>query len=195
MTDNEATEVHSKYPNAFKINRTLALKMGWLKETTPENYVLGPNLRQELFIDLVLDLKNMTHDLRDGHELGHGKDRPVFWMVHQGLLTLGVTCNWCFMNLNQAFEAVAGTRSRSLFVHSDVVGSSVVGNQVTDLLREVNFRRKEEGVPYFEPLRIQYISLRKQVLDIIETQVAETPCDLARFGEGNTIVTLHFKRT
>ena len=195
LTDNEATQVHSKYPNAFKINRTLALKMGWLKETTSENYVLGPNLRQEFFSDLVPDLKNMTHDLGDGHELGHGKDKPMFWMVDQGLLTLSVTCNWHFMNLDQAFETVARTRSRSLFVYSDVGGSSVVGNQVTDLLREVNFRRKGEGVQYFEPLHIQYIPLRKQVLDIIETQVAETTGDLARFGEGNTIVTLHFKRT
>ena len=70
----------------------------------------------------------MSHDLGDGHELRHGKDKFVFWMVHQGLLTLSVTCNWRFMNLNEAFEAVAGTRSRSLFVYSDVGGSSVVGN-------------------------------------------------------------------
>ena len=55
-------------------------------------------------------------------------------------LTLSVTCN--FMNLNQTFEAVAETHSRSLFVYSDVGGSSVVGNQVTDILREVNFLRK-----------------------------------------------------
>ena len=135
----------------------------------------------------------MAHDLGAGHELEHGKDKPVIWMVNQGLLTLSVTCYWRFMNLNQAFEAVAGTRSRSLFVY--VGGSSVVENQVTDLLREVNFRRKEEGDQYFEPLHIQYIPLRKQVLDIIETQVAETTGDLARFGEGNTIVTLHFKQT
>ena len=80
---------------------------------TPENYVLGPNLRQEFFTDLVPDLKNMTHDLGNSHELGHGKDKPAFWMVDQGLLTLSVTCNWRFMNLNQAFEAVAETRSRS----------------------------------------------------------------------------------
>ena len=131
----------------------------------------------------------MTHDLGDGHKLGHGKDKPALWMVDQGLLTLSITCNWRFMNLNQAFEAVAGTRSRSLFVYSDVGGSSVVGNRVTD------FRRKEEGVQYFEPLHIQYFPLRKQVLDIIETQVGETTGNLARFGEGNTIVTLHFKRT
>ena len=97
--------------NAFKINRTLALKMGWLKEKRPENYVLGPNLRQEFFTNLVPDLKNMTHNLGDSHELGHGKDKPVLWMVDRGLLTLSVTCNWCFMTLNQAFEAVAGTRS------------------------------------------------------------------------------------
>ena len=93
----------------------------------------------------------MTHDLGDGHELGH-KEKPVFWMVDQGLLTISVTCNWRFMNLNQAFEAVAGTHSWSLFVYSDVGGSSVVGNQVTDLLHEVNFCRKEEGVQYCEPL-------------------------------------------
>ena len=80
-------------------------------------------------------------------------------------------------------------------MYSDVDGSSVVGNQVTDLQREVNFRRKEEGVLYFEPLHIQYIPLHKQVLDIIETQLAETTGDLARLDEGNTIVTLHFKRT
>ena len=75
------------------INWTLALKMGWLKETSPKNYVLGPSL-QAFFTDLVLNLKNMTHNLGDGHELGHGKDKPVFWMVDRGLLTLSVTCNW-----------------------------------------------------------------------------------------------------
>ena len=85
------------------------------------------------------------------------------------------------------FEAVVGTRLQSL---SDVGGSSVVGNEVTDLPGEVNFLRKGEGVHYFEPLHIQYIPLRKQVLDLIETTG-----DLARFGEGNTIVTLHFKGT
>ena len=63
LTDNEATQVHSKYPSVFKINHTLALKMGCLKETTPQNYVLGPNLRQEFFTDLVPDLKNIRHTI------------------------------------------------------------------------------------------------------------------------------------
>ena len=45
---------------------------------------------------------------------------------------MSVACNWRFMNLIQAFETVDGTRSQSFFVNSDMGGSSVVGNQVTD---------------------------------------------------------------
>ena len=99
------------------------------------------------------------------------------------------------MNLNKAFEVVVGVSSRPLFIYSDVGSSGVVGNQVTDLLREVNFKREGKGSQYFEPLHIQYIPVRKDTIVIIETQVAETSGQLARFGEGNTIVTLHFKKT
>ena len=104
MTDNETIKLHSKYPNAFKINRTLDMKLGWLKEMSTGNYVLGPNLRQEFFTDIVLGLQNInvSHDLGDGCELEHGKDKPVF--------CVSVACKWRFMNLNQAFETVDGTR-------------------------------------------------------------------------------------
>ena len=79
-------------------------------------------------------------------------------------------------------------------MYSDVGGSAVAGIKVTDLLREVNYRRTGDGSHYFEPLHIQYILLRKDVVDIIETQVSETTWELPEFGEGKTIVTLHFKR-
>ena len=46
LTDNKATHVRSNYSPALKINKILALKMGWLKERSPGNYDLGPNLRQ-----------------------------------------------------------------------------------------------------------------------------------------------------
>ena len=90
---------------------------------------------------------------------------------------------------------MVGVSSRPLFIYSDVGSSGVVGNQVTDLLREVNFKREGKGSQYFEPLHIQYIPVRTDTIVIIETQVAETSGQLARFGEGNTIVTLHFKKT
>ena len=189
LTDNKATHVRSIYSPALKINKMLALKMGWLKERSPGNYDLGPNLRQEFFTDTVPNLKTMTHDLKND------RDEPLFWLLEEDLFHLSVTCDWRFTNLNKAFQNVVGSTSRSLFVYSDVGGSAVVGNQVTDLLREVNYRRTGDGSHYFEPLHIQYIPLRKDLLDIIETQVSETTGELPEFGEGNTILTLHFKRS
>ena len=111
-------------------------------------------------------------------------------------VVLSVYCNWRFTNLNLAFHNVVGNTARSLLVYSDV-GSSVVGNQVTNLLREVKFERTGKGINnfYFEPLHIQYSPVRNDTIDIIETQVSETDGDLTRFSEGETIVTLHFKRT
>jgi hypothetical protein len=50
------------------------------------------------------------------------------------------------MNLEKSFQNVVITKSRSLFVFSDVGASSVVGNQVTDLLQEVNYQHKGEGI-------------------------------------------------
>ena len=97
--------------------------------------------------------------------------------------------------MDTSFKNVLGSSKRSLFFYSDVGGSGVVGNQVTDLLHEVNYEREGKGSQYFEPLHIQYIPVRKDTSDIIETQVADTAGDLTRFGPGNTIVTLHFKKT
>ena len=84
--------------------------------------------------------------------------------------------------------------TRSLFVYSDAGGSYVVGNRVTDLLRGIKFSSHGQGSQYFEPIHIQYIPVRKQVLDIIEVNVAETTGELARLEKGYTILTLHFRK-
>ena len=131
----------------------------------------------------------MTHDLKND------RDEPLFWLIGEDLFHLSVTCNWRLTNLKKAFQNVVDSTSRSLFVYSDVGGRAVAGNQVTDLLREVNYRRRGDGSHYFEPLHVQYVPLRKDLLNIIETLVSETTGELPEFGEGNTILTLHFKRT
>ena len=116
-------------------------------------------------------------------------------IASENRLHLSCTCNWRFTNIKRAFtDAVFEGGSRSLFVYSDAGGSSVVGNRVTDLLREVKFSSHGQGSQYFEPIHIQYIPVRKQVLDIIEVNVAETTGELARLGKGNMILTLHFRR-
>jgi len=192
VTDNENTYRPVTHFPTFHVNVELALKMGWLKKNS-SGYELGPNLQLELFDDVVPDI-SVVGDVHDK------EGSPVFWGVitdtggNGDFLKLSIFCNWHFLNLNKAFEVVVGSSSRSLFVYSDVCRSGVVGNQVTDVLREVNLIRTGAGVQYFEPYHIQYIPVRKDVIDIIEVQVAETTGELVRFGPGNTIVTLHFKK-
>ena len=166
--------------------------MGWIQEKG-NSYVLGPNLRIEFFDDVIPDIQS-NGDLYDSDG-----NRVFFNVVKNPLknadfLRLSIFYNWRFLNLNKAFESVIGSSSRSLLVYSNVGGGSVVGSQVTDLLREVNLIRRGDGVQYFESTHIQYIPVRKEVLDIIEVQVAETTGELVTFGAGNTILTLHFKK-
>ena len=169
------------YPS-FHINKEFALEMGWFKE----NGDLGSNLVIEVADDIVPappDTFSLSKPNRFWKESSDGK-----------MMILSMSCIWRFVNLNGSFKNVTDSTKRSLFVYSDVGGSSMVGNQVTDLLREVNYKREGKGTQYFEPLHIQYIPVRKDLIDIIETQVAETTGQLTKFGEGNTIVTLHFKQ-
>ena len=141
--------------------------------------MLGSNLVMELIRDTI------------PVPIDTGVTGDIYWSVSDNdkRLRISLTCNWRFINLNHLFKNVTGSMKRSLFVYLDMGGSSAVGDQVTDLLREVNYKPEGKGSQYFEPLHIQYIPLSKEVLDIIEVQVAETTGPLVKFGEGNTIVT------
>ena len=184
---------------ALTIYTKLALKMGWLRKID-SGLILGPNLQQEFIGD---QIPNMTKpaDNNDWNDVTDGQGNAVFWTVRAFLpdyLQLSMSCSWRFTNLNVAFRAVVGEPTRSLHVYSDVAGSTVVGNRVTDLLREIQYKREARGTLYFEPLHIHYMSLRNELVEMIHVQVAETigaGGDLVKFGEGHTIVTLHFKKT
>ena len=121
LMDNKATHVRPNYSPALKINKMLYLKMGWLKERSPGNYDLGPNLRQEFFTDTVPNLETTKHDLKND------RGEPLFWLIGEELFHLSVNCNWRFRNLYKAFQNVVGSTSRSLFIYTDVGGGSVVG--------------------------------------------------------------------
>ena len=173
----------------------LALKMGWLRKID-SGLILGPNLQQEFLGDQV---PNLTKDSA-WQDVTDGQGNAVFWTVRSILpdyLQLSMSCGWRFTNLNTAFRAVVGEPTRSLHVYSDIAGSTVVGNRVTDLLREIQYKRQGRGTIYFEPLHIQYMALRNEVVEIVHVQVAETigrGGDLVKFGDGHTIATLHFKK-
>ena len=107
---------------------------------------MGPNLLTEHFYDTIPDPKDI--------------DSETFFKVENQMVQLSTFCNWRFVNLNSAFESIVGSPARTLQVYLDVGGSSNVGNQVTDLLREVKYKREGKGTVYFEPLHIQYLPLR-----------------------------------
>lgn len=150
--------------------------------------MLGPNLKQEHFTDTVPNLTPNTGDINDS------KGNALFWKVDDNVLYLSYHCNWRFINIKKAILALIDKPNTTLFVYSDVSKSSVVGNQVTDLLREIHYERKGSGDTYFEPLHIQYKDVRSSQMDIIHTQVAKKDGNLYQFGQGTTTVTLHFRR-
>ena len=108
------------------------------------------------------------------------------------------TANWRFYYLDESYQKSFGgggvspsTPHRSpICVYSDVGQSTVTGNQVTDLLREIPHDPTKMS---YEPRHILYLPVRVEVMDIIETQLAENDGTLVDFALGVTTLTLHFK--
>lgn len=187
------------------IHKTLAYEMGWfeddLHESDPQFAIkLGPNLSIKLNgpeIPATDDIK--SHFTSDGQDSGVTHSNR-YWIIPRwgdgrlmDYIRLSLSVSWRFINLGFAFNNVFGPSTRSLFVYSDVGASNVLGNEVTDFIREVNYERKGNGSYYFEPTHMHYIPLRKALLDIIQIQVAEGSGSLVQFGQGVTTVTYHFK--
>ena len=186
------------------IDVALAFKMGWLIQKENLDYTLGPNLHWEYIQrdinkpwlrDIEKGIPNFQLK-RDWADLPAERGVNAFWRVTQNkVLLLSMSLHWRFIHLNQAFRSVIGSPMRTLHVYSDIGGSSIVGGQVTDLLREVQYKQQGRGTVYFEPLHIQDLPLRNTFVDQFESQIAEYNGQLVRFaGPTPTILTLHFKR-
>ena len=180
-------------------NKDLALKMGWI---TPwpekKSYRLGSNLIPESYADY--GCASVAHDLvfrpmQTDKPNSFVMSTPQYYFhldknEEQGYFS--AECNWRFKSINKAFDHMMGKTTQSFFVYSDMM-SGIVGNQVTDLLREVKYQRTEAGMNYFEPLHIQYLPVRGNIIDTITVEVSDHKGELVKFG-GDSIVTLYFKR-
>ena len=163
--------------------KTLALKMRWIEQVSLGVYRLGPNIIQEFQSDSI----PTPTDVLDG------SNKPAFWKVDGEYLELSITCNWRFVNLNETFRPSSEFPAvRPLHVYCNVGISSMVGGRITDLLREIKYH--PQNTTHFEPRHIQYVPVRNEVVEIVETQMAKTNGDLVQFAEGHTLLTLHFKR-
>ena len=169
-------------------------KMGWWKKNKDNTFTLGHNVLIDDWIDprttdddTFITAKKFGTDDEDATKEENERKNPFYVLLKSGY-------RWRFVNINEAFKGIVGSPARTLFVYTDVNASSRTGDQVTELLREVQYKRGGEGSAYFEPMKIQYLPLRSTFIETIEVQVAETNGKLVVFGEGITILTLHFKK-
>ena len=94
-----------------------------------------------------------------------------------------------FNNLDTSFEKLVGTSKRTVMVYSDVVESTVVGSGKYPLLREVQLLRTGQGESTVEPLHHQWIKVRGNQLEIVDTS---GPLNI--LPPGKTIVTIGLKQ-
>ena len=181
-------------------NKDLALKMGWITPWPEKNsYRLGSNLIPEShaeygYAPVAHDLmfRPMQTDKPNSFDMS-----TLQYYFHLGKneeqVYLSAECNWRLKNINKAFDHMIGKTAQSFFVYSDVMMSGIVGNKVTDLLREVKYQCTGEGVNYFEPLHIQYLPVRGNTIQTITAEVSDHKGEWVKFG-GDTIATIHFKQ-
>ena len=130
--------------------KKFALQIGWMVEQSPNKFVLGPNIVQEFQSDTV----PTPMDVLNAH------NRPAFWSLDGSYFKLSMSCNWRFVNLNAKFRPTKEfAPERSLFVHCDAGTSRMVCNQVTNVLREINYRA-DGTTTHFEPQHIHYLPVR-----------------------------------
>ena len=155
-------------------------------DTTTKKNRRGPNLR------LIPWFSPLSDGLTSGGGIGFMSE-----LTEDDVKYVRFTnqASWEWLDLNGGwFEDIVGTASRPLRVYSNVGESMIVGDQVTDLLREVEVHANGNATVYFEPQHVQYLPVRQPQFDVMEIQVSTLDGRLAKLGTGVTNVTLHFRR-
>ena len=164
------------------IGRELAKDMGWIYEVVDYKGDLQVGLGVNLRPDFPTDIIPTATDLDPTGD--------VFWKVDADSLQLSCFCNWVFSYVNESFEEAYGSAERLLFVFSNLVESSTYAEQITNILRDVPYQVQQKC---YEMDRMHYMSLRSELVDIIEIAIKEEDGSSPHFRSGNTILTLHFK--
>ena len=158
--------------------------MGWIFEDEQGTLWLSRNL----------EVADQVYPIPTGWNSKFSQKTETLNGIATEMIYLSPYCTWKFVNINEAFRNILGSPSRTLLIYSDVAESTKVGDQVVDLLREVEYKREDKATVYFEPMHIQYLPVRNEYIEIIQTQVSETNGNLANLQGGHTLLTLHFKK-
>ena len=168
----------------FGVNAELAQAMGWFIKNRDGSFRLGPHL----------EILSQANPVPRGHEK---KWQPIMKTgnsIHAEIIALSPFCTWQFKNLNEAFYRYIGYPSQSLVVYSDVAGSRVVGSDIVNALREVDYQREHWGCVTIEPHHLQYVPVQNKIVETIETTLKGTTGNTPLLGQGTTSITLHFRK-
>jgi len=164
----------------YDIDHRLCKLMRWMKEETEE---LGANL--------IPDFKDYTRPLRTGIPTTNSSH---LFKVVRNVVRFTAHAKWRFVHLNLFYEDTTHLGTRTLYVYSNVGKSTTVGDQVVELLREVEYSPNLVGKFHFEPSDIMYHDVLKPQMDTLEIQITETDNSEVTFGTGETALVLHFKK-
>ena len=178
--------------NAVDIELELAKKFHLVEEKTKSDGTkitcLSSSVRIEHFRDLNLNMWKSTDDL--------WKVVDIQWTVFVGrYVRFYPYVNRYFSGLDEKIYHTYADPKRTLFVYTDLTQIQIVGGTETDLLREVSFTNNEKGKYLFEPLHLQYLPVRKNVFDSVEVGISETDGSQVNFKDGQTILTINFRRS
>ena len=193
-TDTYLTDDNWQKRPTLTIGRKLAEKMRWIAKNSSGEYRVDRNLIQEFPTHKVESVVKTDWDPSTGVT---GGNWSKFWLLTENDLILSPFCNWRFIYLDESYKKAFGGNVTTpnphrspFFVYSNVGQSTVTGDQVTDLLREIPM---DPMVMSYEPVNPLYLPVRTDVMDIIEVLLTEHNGDLVHFVRGVTRLTLHFK--
>ena len=169
-----------------KVDNRLAKLMMWT------SYDKNGNITRFLNNHLISVLRN--HTAPETTELGGNAlfvDSPG-----EKAIRLSRKAQWRFTHLNRIFDHATKRHKRTLYVYSNVGKSTIVGDQVVSLLREVDYdpRQAQTDHFHFEPNMIQYHDVLSSDMEILDVQITEIDNTLLEFGQGATTLVLHFKK-
>lgn len=206
---NAATDKVTEGRPYFKVNKGFAIKMGWFTHDE-DGLIPGHNLTPVYYDDKA---PAITQSNLNDADLKSDTGEPLLWQETIDTITgekdirLSVWCDWHFHNLRESFKVAffpspepmitheQTHADKTLFVYSDLVKSSLVGNLKLPLLREIKTIGSQPH--YMEPHHIHYIPVRNAVIDIVRCyfKLSGTESgDFAEFESGESIVTLHFRQ-
>ena len=182
-----------------KIDLKVALAFHLVEKIkTTGKYKLGECLKFQHFRsptpDVSVPWENdvwQVKSLRDPYPIE--KDGKLTQEINQ-YLQLSSVVNWYITDINQSFQMKFGQSKRTLFVFSDIAQTQIVGYSNSDMLKEVVYDNEFKGRTQFEPKKMQFLPVRKNVFSVIEVSIAETDGALDDFAGGSTILTVQFRR-